>query len=68
LANKFREGNPSPKEIRGGARVNAQSQEVTESIMKFIKKFKNKKSHYARNNRGRSYLHPELSVKKNVGE
>lgn len=64
LANKFKEGNPSPKEIRGGARVNAQSQEVTESIIKFIKKFKNKKSHYARNDTGRSYLHPELSVKK----
>lgn len=64
LANKFKEGNPSPKEIRGGARVNAQSQEVTESIMKFIQKFKNKKSHYARNDTGRSYLHPELSVKK----
>lgn len=63
LAKKFHEGNVSPKEIRGGSRVSVQDEEISNDIIKFIQKFKNKKSHYARNDTGRSYLQPGLSVK-----
>jgi len=64
LALNFKKTHSSPKEKRGGfsiARINS-FDEITTSIKKHIKSFKNKKSHYCRQDTGRSYLQPGLSV------
>lgn len=53
-----------PKENRGGARIHANDQEVTESIKNHITSFKCRQSHYGRNKSTRSYLPPNLSISK----
>ncbi|KAL4142538.1 hypothetical protein QTP88_004979 [Uroleucon formosanum] len=64
LALNFKKSHSSPKEKRGGfsiARVNT-FDEITISIKKHIESFKSKNSHYCREDTGRSYLQPGLSV------
>jgi len=64
LASTFLKTGSSPKEKRGGNRMNQDNpDEVTLSIIEFISQLKCKKSHYARSDSGRSYLPPQWSVK-----
>lgn len=63
LTSRFKKEQISPIEKIGGIRFSEKSEEITESIKAFIMKMKCRKSHYARNDTGRSYLPPELSVK-----
>lgn len=61
---KLKKTHSSLKEKRGGfsiARINS-FDEVTTSIKNHIESFKSKKSHYCRQDTGRSYLQPDLSV------
>lgn len=51
-------------ERRGGKRISQRDVDVTESIIKHIQSLKCRSSHYGRNKSVRSYLPPELSVKK----
>lgn len=39
LANKFHDGITSPKEVRGGSRITAKDEEISDAIIKFIQKF-----------------------------
>jgi len=66
LASTFKNTHASPKESRGGFPLSKKikAEEVTTSIKNHILKFKSRKSHYSRSDTGRSYLQPELSVKK----
>ncbi|XP_022166413.1 uncharacterized protein LOC111030967 [Myzus persicae] len=64
LALNLKKSHSSPKEKRGGfsiTRVNT-FDEITISIKNHIESFKSKKSHYCREDTGRSYLQPGLSV------
>jgi len=63
LTSTFKKEQKSPTERRGGSRLSEKSEEVTDSIKAFIMKIKCRKSHYGRNDTGRSYLSPEMSVK-----
>lgn len=64
LTSTFLKTGSSPKEKRGGSRINQNnSDEVTQSIIEFPSQLKCKKSHYARTDSGRSYLPPQWSVK-----
>lgn len=64
IAKNFFMTQEAPREKRGGSRTTANDDEVTKSIIDHIESFKCKKSHYIRKDTGRSYLHPELSIKK----
>src|SRR5258705_7470698 len=55
-----------PTERRGGARMTARGAQITESIIYHIKSFTCRESHYGRGKSQRSYLPPELTIKKNV--
>lgn len=63
LSFKFNKNHASPKEKRGGKRINQDSIDTTESIKSHIMTYKSKKSHYTRVDTGKSYLQPGLSVK-----
>jgi hypothetical protein len=63
LTSTFKKEQRSPIERRSGSKLNQKSEEVTESIKAFIMKMNCRKSHYARNDTGRNYLPPEMSVK-----
>lgn len=65
---KFKNTLASPKGSKGGFPLSKQikSEEVTTYIKNHILQFKSRKSHYSRSDTGRSYLQPELSIKKNV--
>jgi len=52
-----------PVEKRGGHRINPVHDEISESINEHIMAFKSRKSHHTRRDSGKSYLHPELSMK-----
>ncbi|KAF0704801.1 Uncharacterized protein FWK35_00032039, partial [Aphis craccivora] len=62
LVAQFKQRN-SPVEKRGGHRINLIHDEISESIKKHILGFKSRKSHHTRRDSGKSYLHPELSIK-----
>lgn len=64
LALNFKKSHSSPKEKRGGYSITRLNtfDEKTISIKKHIESFKSKKSHYFREDTGRSYLQPGLSV------
>lgn len=64
IAKNFFMTQEAPREKQGGSRTTANDDEVTKSIIDHIESFKCKKSHYIRKDTGRSYLHPELSIKK----
>lgn len=53
----------SPVEKRGGYRQNIIQEEISDSIEEHIKDLKCRKSHHTRRDSGRSYLHPDLSIK-----
>jgi len=63
LNKTFLSNHSSPVEKRGGHRINPVHDEISESIKKHILEFKSRKSHHTRRDSGKSYLHPELSIK-----
>ena len=64
LIRQARLGGGTPKENRGGARIHANDQEITESIKNHISSFKCRQSHYGRNKSTCSYLPPDLTISK----
>lgn len=52
----------SPTEKKGGARITAKSEEITNSIIDHICTFKSRKSYHSRKDSDRTYLQSELSV------
>lgn len=62
ISKTFKNTYLSPVEKRGGARITAQSVQITNSIVDHIQTFKSRKSHHTRKDTKRNYLQPELSV------
>jgi len=56
--------NGTPKERRGGSRRSARDFDVTKSVCDHIQSFQCRQSHYGKAKSMRSYLPPELSIKK----
>lgn len=64
IAAYFLKEGASRPERRGGSRASLKDNETTGSIIDHIKSLKCRSSHYGRNKSIRSYLPPELSVRK----
>lgn len=64
IGKRFLSSMENPTERRGGSRLTDKDVDLSMSIFNHIQTFKMRKSHHTRKDTQRSYLPPELSVKK----